>query len=42
MAADPDINGRPWILEVPGFANDGPDARNVAILKKIFGQAAAV
>ena len=42
LAADPDINGRPWILEVPGFANDGPDARNVAILKKIFGQAAAV
>jgi len=25
----------PWILEVPGFANEGPDKRNVEILKKI-------
>lgn len=26
----------PWILEVPGFAGDGPDAENIDIVKKLF------
>lgn len=25
----------PWILEVPGFADEGPDKRNVEILKRV-------
>ena len=28
----------PWILEVPGFADEGPDEENVEILKKIVGR----
>jgi deoxyribonuclease-4 len=29
----------PFLLEVPGFENDGPDAKNVAILKKLREEA---
>ncbi len=30
-----DIRNIPWILEVPGFNNEGPDKKNVDILKNI-------
>jgi deoxyribonuclease-4 len=28
----------PFVLEVPGFAGDGPDAENLAILRRLAGQ----
>lgn len=34
----PQVQSLPLILEVPGFDNKGPDARNVAILKEWLGQ----
>lgn len=36
FAQEKRIAGIPWILEVPGFENDGPDGKNVAILRKLF------
>jgi len=35
LARDKRMKDMPWILEVPGFKNEGPDKRNVEILKKI-------
>ncbi|MDX1535713.1 MAG: deoxyribonuclease IV [Candidatus Spechtbacterales bacterium] len=29
----------PWVLEVPGFANNGPDSDNIKIIKKILNNA---
>ena len=31
----------PFLLEVPGFDNEGPDARNVAFLKELRAEAGA-
>ena len=35
LARDKRMKNMPWILEVPGFKDEGPDKRNVEILKKI-------
>lgn len=32
------VRSVPWILEVPGFAGQGPDAENIAILNRIVQQ----
>lgn len=36
LAREKRINNLPWLLEVPGFDNLGPDKKNVEILKKCF------
>lgn len=36
LAKEKRINILPWLLEVPGFDNLGPDKENVEILKKCF------
>ena len=33
LARDKRMKNMPWILEVPGFKDEGPDARNIEILK---------
>ncbi|OGF18500.1 hypothetical protein A3G56_01840 [Candidatus Falkowbacteria bacterium RIFCSPLOWO2_12_FULL_45_10] len=33
LAKDSRMKTMPWILEVPGFKDEGPDARNIEILK---------
>ncbi|MFA6551557.1 MAG: deoxyribonuclease IV [Patescibacteria group bacterium] len=33
LARDKRMKNMPWILEVPGFKDEGPDARNIKILK---------
>lgn len=35
LAKNKHTGSLPWILEVPGFGDEGPDKRNVDILKKI-------
>lgn len=35
LAQEKCLNNMPWILEVPGFSNNGPDKKNIDILKKI-------
>lgn len=35
LAADKRMKNLPWIMEVPGFDDEGPDKRNVEILKGI-------
>lgn len=35
LMASPDFRKIPWLLEVPGLANEGPDAANIAILHKL-------
>jgi deoxyribonuclease-4 len=35
LAKDKRMKNMPWILEVPGFSDEGPDRRNVEILKNI-------
>lgn len=37
MLAHPRLRPVPWILEVPGMENDGPDAANIAILRRLAG-----
>lgn len=37
MLAHPRLRAVPWILEVPGMENDGPDAANIAILRRLAG-----
>lgn len=32
---NPHLRKLPWILEVPGFAGEGPDAKNVEILQRL-------
>lgn len=39
LMASAEFRRIPWILEVPGFADEGPDAKNVALLKKIHREA---
>jgi len=36
LACQPELNKLPWILEVPGFDNQGPDRRNIEILENCF------
>jgi len=35
LAKDEFFNSLPWILEVPGFDNKGPDKQNIAILESL-------
>jgi len=35
LAKNKDFKKVPWILEVPGFDNNGPDKKNIEILKKM-------
>jgi deoxyribonuclease-4 len=34
LVKDPRVKNLPWLLEVPGYANEGPDKKNVDILRK--------
>ncbi len=36
LASEKKLDGRSWILEVPGFDDEGPDLKNMALLKKCF------
>ncbi|MEX2008380.1 MAG: deoxyribonuclease IV [Candidatus Spechtbacterales bacterium] len=36
LAKIPQAIAVPWILEVPGFSGNGPDRKNIEILKKLF------
>ncbi len=36
LAREPRVRDLPWILEVPGFDGDGPDKKNVEILRGCF------
>lgn len=36
LAKDERLWDKDWLLEVPGFADEGPDAKNIAILKSLF------
>jgi len=36
LSKDPRASAVPWILEVPGFEGEGPDKKNVDILRKII------
>ena len=36
LAKDKRVNNIPWILEVPGFTNEGPDKKNINLLKFLF------
>ncbi len=38
MLRHPALKELPWILEVPGYTNEGPDAENVAALKRLAGR----
>lgn len=36
LAHEPIFRDTPWLLEVPGFDNEGPDKRNIDIVKGLF------
>ncbi len=36
LSQEKKVNKLPWILEVPGFEQKGPDKKNIEILKKLF------
>jgi apurinic endonuclease APN1 len=36
LAKDKRVSNIPWILEVPGFNNEGPDKKNINLLKFLF------
>lgn len=36
LAQEPLFRDTPWLLEVPGFDNEGPDRKNIDIAKKCF------
>lgn len=38
MLAHPALEPLPWVLEVPGYDDKGPDARNVETLKRLAGR----
>lgn len=38
MLRHPQLSGLPWILEVPGFDNKGPDKANIDILRELAGR----
>ena len=42
VAAHPALRDLPFILEVPGFEGNGPDRRNIAILRDIAAEAGAL
>ncbi|MDP3901283.1 MAG: deoxyribonuclease IV [bacterium] len=35
LLAESKLRGKPWILEVPGFSGEGPDKKNVEMLKSL-------
>lgn len=37
MLSDKHLRKQPWLLEVPGFENKGPDRRNIEILRRLAG-----
>jgi deoxyribonuclease-4 len=37
LAKEKRLWGKDWLLEVPGFDGEGPDAKNIAILQSCFG-----
>ena len=37
VLARPELRRLPWVLEVPGFDNQGPDAPNLAVLRRLAG-----
>lgn len=39
MLSHPALADRPWVLEVPGYDNKGPDAENVRALRQLAGAA---
>jgi deoxyribonuclease-4 len=41
MLADPLLGRLPWVMEVPGYDGEGPDAQNLAVLRRLAGAAAA-
>lgn len=36
LAKENRLTDKPWILEVPGFGGEGPDKKNIDILKSLF------
>ncbi|MAF80116.1 hypothetical protein CL629_03500 [bacterium] len=36
LAKEPRLQNKDWILEVPGFKNQGPDKKNIDIIKSCF------
>jgi deoxyribonuclease-4 len=38
MLADPTLGALPWVLEVPGYDDKGPDLQNVLDLKRLAGR----
>jgi len=36
LAKNSQLNKLPWLLEVPGYGNEGPDKKNIATIKKCF------
>lgn len=38
LAKDPRVKDIPWLMEVPGYANEGPDKKNVDILRKLVNK----
>jgi deoxyribonuclease IV len=38
MLAHPALRDRPWVLEVPGFDDKGPDEPNIRALKRLAGR----
>src|SRR4029079_17933930 len=39
LLQEPALRDVPWVLEVPGYDDRGPDARSVADLKRLDGRA---
>jgi deoxyribonuclease-4 len=35
MLAHPRLRDIPWIMEVPGMNGEGPDAENLAVLRRL-------
>jgi apurinic endonuclease APN1 len=38
LLGEKDFRKIPWLLEVPGYADEGPDKKNVEMLKKLAGE----
>ena len=36
LASEKRVRNKPWILEVPGFKNEGPDKKNIELLNSCF------
>ena len=37
MLTHPALRGLPWVMEVPGYDGQGPDAQNLAVLRRLAG-----